>query len=1651
MLSRIVVLITSMLSCVLGTDCNYQPNVDVTAQAGKPFTYALGRDVTILSNLPSWLTTSVSARDHTVSLIGLPLLCDTKNSSDWTILACSPTFECQCIRIDTEKMSNKPPTFSCHYNQPIIATIKVGFKSFPNFLRSPTERLKVWKKMSACMTGTNMTSEGSKVNIEHALLVDEKPGFLSALSNLAQANNDRKQYHVDSEEQYKLLFFTWEIGCGYLDDNSLQILSKVENRFKEAPDISDWMGLSKIEAEAIMLDWMVGEYDQASKVRSKRQAFQGYQPIYPSRTAGVVTEASGTSPSDLSETFFFSSDVNSPVLVQPVAPIEITVQQISNVRIPPNTFRSPDGTKLQLRLFEHIYPIQFGLDFKDPSAATGREIGSNGASWVSFDANNEILRLRPYPEHEGTHKFVLCAYSIANGRTCTNINVRVKPPTPIKKSFIVHVSPGVYWCYSIPVFWFSELKADAITNIDISVTGDHFSWDKTKGEICIVTELQSDQIIPFFFRGTNRASSETVEVEFRVAVKVPPVEKLITSPRLRIRLRWKNAYNSYEMSEFSRLNSSLAQALRVRVNPSVKSQNIFIYDVLRMRKFQEKDSSPMSKILEVEFVYLPLGLPEANHVNNLSVLEDVTSSSWGKSGSPLGLTSENKQFIRLKNICESARLFGSVSALRAASESFLPFQLENVAELVVAGSACARILQSVGGSGDANKIFPGPLTTTNIPYSDQVIENFTVEAGLAFKKRINPNKVVPITRVRTIEIIDENYNRLNDSAWITVAEDKTNLFGLPLQNHARKEAYRFWLSIAAVDQRTPINIHFTVDVVKWPLEMTLSPIKHGWFPRPTVVHNHRVRMRMKLGGTVGRGISPTYNWPPTSPETSLSYRWNLVTNLDKYLRPECSPHCGVGIILMDIQRQDQSVIQIEWALLPLLQEGIRDVTRNLSHTGVAPTTNRCPQRSIQDLQRKLLKAPLYHRYSSPSSSVSSPHQEYFSESDLRQASWSSPAPQLVEHLDWARLGTTAVVAVDLIGSCFSPYWKGESGSQPPTILPIVNFTTYIGETFRYPISTDSNCFQSRSLSAFLFDKDMIEVIDTSWLSLDADECAIFGIAMKSAVSAGIYEFRIMTSPASSLISRVIIHVGDRNPRLPEVPNHRVLMRFEPGYAVRADPRTHMLQTLGRKWEFLVALDRYLRPECQKMGRYVCANDMDLLLINIAPDGDVLNVIWAKKSLVYAPTSPSNRSVVNSPYSRHHTLRPQQERTAYGEIPAPRISDPEHELSCPWNELENFILRLQTGPPELRVQPDLLRHFEQAGFGRLIAVKVEKLGHCSEQPEQSILGHSTKKEPNKKNSLSSLPDKVWDWKWDYGEFYVANGYNTDGQKTTSGLSTESPFYFMEFYNQDRSNDGSKRTPPSLQPDYPNKIPNPFDYLDRGLSNLPVTSQPNSEYSLDPPKIFRPQPEQQQPASTQTQQRTFLITTLLPICAVIVILLTAALAIIWFLKCRGRNSGCERKLQGIKNEGGGSGGVGNGDESFTPERVPLKEDKKTFGKKNGLTIANNGNQISNKTPQKSIGHLKDIDSVPSPPSKPLILPNEKPPLKPPDLITPLTRSAIEQTFQPRVAPSGSPSTRHFYAMGQRPDPYRNLPPPIDARFGLPRQMAPQFNPYRRDPAV
>lgn len=49
--------------------------------------------------------------------------------------------------------------------------------------------------------------------------------------------------------------------------------------------------------------------------------------------------------------------------------------------------------------------------------------------------------------------------------------------------------------------------------------------------------------------------------------------------------------------------------------------------------------------------------------------------------------------------------------------------------------------------------------------------------------------------------------------------------------------------------------------------------------------------------------------------------------------------------------------------------------------------------------------------------------------------------------------------------------------------------------------------------------DLLEVNETSWLSLDAGKCAIFGVVLKSIVSAGLHEFRFVT------LNYVLINYG----------------------------------------------------------------------------------------------------------------------------------------------------------------------------------------------------------------------------------------------------------------------------------------------------------------------------------------------------------------------------------------------------------------------------------------------------------------------------------------------------------------------------------------------
>ncbi len=96
---------------------------------------------------------------------------------------------------------------------------------------------------------------------------------------------------------------------------------------------------------------------------------------------------------------------------------------------------------------------------------------------------------------------------------------------------------------------------------------------------------------------------------------------------------------------------------------------------------------------------------------------------------------------------------------------------------------------------------------------------------------------------------------------------------------------------------------------------------------------------------------------------------------------------------------------------------------------------------------------------------------------------------------------------------------------------------------------------------------------------------------------------MIETTSGKVTSRIIVQVLERNPRMPELPNHRVLMRFQPAFAVRSDPSTHFLQALPRKWLFLNTLDSYLRSDCRQ--RHTCDPfDLDLLLINIDTDGEL---------------------------------------------------------------------------------------------------------------------------------------------------------------------------------------------------------------------------------------------------------------------------------------------------------------------------------------------------------------------------------------------------------------------------------------------------------------
>lgn len=83
----------------------------------------------------------------------------------------------------------------------------------------------------------------------------------------------------------------------------------------------------------------------------------------------------------------------------------------------------------------------------------------------------------------------------------------------------------------------------------------------------------------YSFYASNNNIAHSMETEFKISVVVPPPKSLITRSRLRLRLQWPSRTEQYHLQQLNRINASLTQALRVRVNPEVTAPKLFIYDV----------------------------------------------------------------------------------------------------------------------------------------------------------------------------------------------------------------------------------------------------------------------------------------------------------------------------------------------------------------------------------------------------------------------------------------------------------------------------------------------------------------------------------------------------------------------------------------------------------------------------------------------------------------------------------------------------------------------------------------------------------------------------------------------------------------------------------------------------------------------------------------------------------------------------------------------------------------------------------------------------------------------------------------------------------------------------------------------------------------
>ncbi|OON23170.1 hypothetical protein X801_00921, partial [Opisthorchis viverrini] len=1119
------------------------------------------------------------------------------------------------------------------------------------------------------------------------------------------------------------------------------------------------------------------------------------------------------------------------------------------------------------------------------------------------------------------------------------------------------------------------------------------------------------------------------------------------------------------------------------------------------------DSAPA--LLELEWIFLPYGLP-TDHDKDWAATSIALNTTDGRHFGGGGLPGTHISYVERSSLtltlsellvrCKSTSLDGAEIALKAAEESFRPFILKSVQLNDLENSACHTAKRFTeksqsgaypsgsGLTGDRGQMI---LQKVNFQIIPDVITNFTVFAGVSFKKLINAAKAAPLKRIQFMELIDIreffihvlrdcyecnsgmtkvnsdlfSYNngsvtverrfchrfpgrsslspvdvdrrehkavalsvvclieqlmasstlpifrvcvhefkpacahglKLDDSAWLGLTSDNTHLFGLPLRYHTRKEPYLF--AVTPIESMNLVRGYhislavaakiYTVDQ-KTPIAIGFTVEVQDWFDaalqpqHPNSPANHRVRLQIIPK-------SSNRNWV-IEPINSLDYRWHLSTAIDRFLRPNCPAPCNPDVGIWEMAKHAGKTIFVVWAQLSLLME----TTNKISDSSLSPglnTLTKCPWEKINKLQNLLLFAPSVVSVEKNVGLVTG----YTTDRQAFHSPWSAPSTSFRLHLTTMGLGTVEAALVDRMGACArSPPESdrdssAESGHMEfssvanTSTLSEPRFTIYTGEGFRYTIPQAEMLRASFDKEVYLYDGMGQRIGSSNWIGLEADRSTIYGIVMGNTVQPITYRFRIA---ADSRVEQehvtFSVHVAGSNPQLPSVYNHRVIMRFG---AESGKPWAGG-HSLSDRWRLVAALDTFLRPQCS--GNPSCANNMDVLLLTFNYQAHGFTVIWAQKSLLMKShdVGTVNDQIASLEQQQHWDkwMKQSQKWSAMS-------SNRRKRYVSLWPGMKNKVAAqwIQRSPRTSHGCPERdLIHLERrllgdTGFG------LQPLPELAAHLKSSGVGILKEVQMERLGPCAKLQSRI-------------------------------PILIPE--------------PVIGTATYPSSFPDQYKVTD-------LDSKQSTSYG---------------PLDAQMKQRNLLLGTLLPICGGVILLLLGVLSFVWYRK-RGQSTHQTKDtqmkvpLECVNPETGRMLKLGS-DNHHKNNDTQLGEQEAGKSRTDIATTVKR---------QKSTSHNlhESNDEDGTPPTKPLILPNERPPLKPPEYnlaytdspmnnftVFPSGATSIASGFSPTQKPviteSGAPKA--FY--GMRPNPYRNLPPPIDIKPGMPMPSSQlSYAPYKR----